>query len=497
VRTLHFAASALAVGITLTGATSISLRAEPTGPLAALLERARTNYAEGAYRDAIRDFALAAESTPSPESLAALVGLVRSAVRSADYQLAYEHSARLAQLAPADATALATHADGFWAIGQFDRSEAIALEAVRLDPRHPRALHALARARFALGHVDEARAHLESALVRDPSDADLFYSLGLLERRAGRSSAAAAAFRKFLTLTPKRDRTARVVWADTEVGLLDALGDRPSELSEPNAVETVDLRLAGDDKLVVRVAVNGGAEVDAILDTGAERPSIDQDYARGTAVRLVHRPGLQGTRTVGAIETLSMGRLRARRVSCLMRSRGAPPIVDRVRNLVSPLALGLSMTVDYRSRKLTIGRVLPDEPADIVLPLRYVHLPVATGMVDGRPASFVVDTGAFGATLSRHVAGALAPDRVTLRRPLKLLDASGRPDPHGEILLPRFGLALGSLTVQAPTMVVRNLDEPSAYLGFQIDGLIGHRVLEHHRVTFDLSRGVLKLQRNR
>jgi tetratricopeptide (TPR) repeat protein len=211
--------------------------------LAALLERARTNYAEGAYRDAIRDFALAAESTPSPESLAALVGLVRSAVRSADYQLAYEHSARLAQLAPADATALATHADGFWAIGQFDRSEAIAREAVRLDPRHPRALHALARARFALGHVDEARAHLESALVRDPSDADLFYSLGLLERRAGRSSAAAAAFRKFLTLTPKRDRTARVVWADTEVGLLDALGDRPSELSEPNALpSTVALK---------------------------------------------------------------------------------------------------------------------------------------------------------------------------------------------------------------------------------------------------------------
>src|SRR5438105_15901916 len=36
----------------------------------------------------------------------------------------------------------------------------------------------------------------------------------------------------------------------------------------------------------------------------------------------------------------------------------------------SPLALGFSMTIDYKKHELTIGRHLPPEPTDFELPLR-------------------------------------------------------------------------------------------------------------------------------
>jgi hypothetical protein len=43
-------------------------------------------------------------------------------------------------------------------------------------------------------------------------------------------------------------------------------------------------------------------------------------------------------------------------------------------------------------------------------------------------------------------------------------------------------------------VVVLNLRAPSALLGFQLGGIVGHRFLSKYRVTIDLERSVVGLE---
>ena len=84
---------------------------------------------------------------------------------------------------------------------------------------------------------------------------------------------------------------------------------------------------------------------------------------------------------------------------------------------LSPLVLGFSMIIDYRTRKITFGRRLPAEPADFELPMRLHRLATVRGTVDGQhAANFVVDTGGEVISISRATAAAIGtpsmPQRV-------------------------------------------------------------------------------------
>ena len=48
----------------------------------------------------------------------------------------------------------------------------------------------------------------------------------------------------------------------------------------------------------------------------------------------------------------------------------------------SPMALGLSMTIDYATRKLTIGRKLPEERSDFKMGLRHHRLSMVRGLIN-------------------------------------------------------------------------------------------------------------------
>jgi len=41
---------------------------------------------------------------------------------------------------------------------------------------------------------------------------------------------------------------------------------------------------------------------------------------------------------------------------------------------------------------------------------------------------------------------------------------------------------------------VLNLDAPSALLGFQLGGIVGHKFLSKYRVVIDMERSVLRLK---
>jgi len=62
-------------------------------------------------------------------------------------------------------------------------------------------------------------------------------------------------------------------------------------------------------------------------------------------------------------------------------------------------------------------------------------------------------------------------------------------------LMPGVDLAFDRIHYQNFPVVVLNLDAPSALLGFQLGGIVGHKFLSNSRVGIDLEHSVLRLKK--
>ena len=61
-------------------------------------------------------------------------------------------------------------------------------------------------------------------------------------------------------------------------------------------------------------------------------------------------------------------------------------------------------------------------------------------------------------------------------------------------LMPGVDLAFDTIKYTNFPVVVLNLNAPSALLGFQLGGIVGHKFLSGYRVGIDLERSVLRLK---
>jgi predicted aspartyl protease len=304
-----------------------------------------------------------------------------------------------------------------------------------------------------------------------------------------------------LNLLPNRYQSDTADWSRAEIKFLRSFGQRvPFEIEAgaENETFTIDFKLV-NDKVVVRAKVNEGAFQDFIVDTGAESTILSGSTARRLGVTPVTYTlsagvggdGLRGLQ-LARIDTLELGPLKLHNVPCLIKD---PPLrnlpVEEAESL-SPLALGFSMIIDYKTLKITFGKNIPDEPADHVLPLRMHRLATVRGTLDGAlSANFVVDTGGEVISISQASATALDRPEPSRRIALKVFGSSGW-DPDA-FLMPGVNLAFDAIRYDNFPVVVLNLRTPSVLLGFQLGGIVGHRFLSRYRVGIDLQRSVLRL----
>jgi hypothetical protein len=196
------------------------------------------------------------------------------------------------------------------------------------------------------------------------------------------------------------------------------------------------------------------------------------------------------------MDRFEVGTLRLRHVPTIIKN---PPLSGLPREEMesfSPLAFGLSMSIDYKRQLLTIGRRLPEEDrADVRLPLWMHRLATVRGLVDdNHAASFVVDTGGQVISISTATVSALNRPEPERRIALRVWGASGwDPDAY---LLPGVQLAFKDIQYRNYSVVVLNLRAPSVLLGYELGGIVGHQMLSRYRVSFDLERSVLRLNRN-
>jgi predicted aspartyl protease/Flp pilus assembly protein TadD len=458
--------------------------------------------AEARFHDAVAPYrrALAAAADDLSLRRRAQAGLALALLRTGDYAAARTEAQQLVDSDPGNGRALALFADTLWASGLFDEAEAAYENALKVDAGEPRGHHGRARMLTARSRLDQALAEAQEAVRLAPREAEYHHDVGVIYERQHRYEDAAAAFGDYVNLLPNRDRSEKAAWTRAEIRFLEAFRGRTAvEFQGTKTTWTVPLRIE-KDKVLVRLKVNGGSS-DFVLDTGAEQTVLSRDIARRRGIvpitytqsAGVGDVGLRGLQ-IGRIDELELGGMKVRNVPCLIKS---PPLSDlpaREPESFSPLALGLSMRLDYARRQLVMSRSLADARYATELPLRLYRLATVRGIVNGNPATFVVDTGGEVISISQSTAGRLSIPDTQHRIPLKVYGTSGWD--KDAFLLPNVDLEFNSIRFSKIPVVVLNLNAPSALLGFQLGGIVGHKFLSHYTVTFDLNRSVVGLDTN-
>jgi aspartyl protease len=459
-------------------------------------------FAEGRFSDSLDAYRNALKTAPPDGTRRPRMGVIASALRVAEFGLARAEAEKLHQSDPKGPDATALYADALWSAGLFQEAESGYRDALAAAPELARGHHGIARSLAARSRLEEALGEAQAALRLSPRDLEIHHTVGTIFERMHKYEEAAAAFSNYVNLLPNKDRSEKADWSRAEIRFLRSFGQRTPFDSEPGTDDklyTVDFRLV-NDKVVVRAKINDAAAQDFVVDTGSENTVITRTTAQRLGVTPVTytlsagvgRVGLRGLQ-LARIDSLELGSLKLRNIPCLIKN---PPLRDipvKETEGLSPLALGYSMVIDYKTHKLTFGKHLPEEPKDFELPLRLHRLATVRGVVDAtHQANFVVDTGGEVISISQATATALAKPETGRRIALKVYGTSGW-DPDA-FLMPGVDLLFDTIQYKNFPVVVLNLDAPSALLGFQLGGIVGHKFLSKYRVAIDMERSVLRLK---
>lgn len=495
------AAAALAIGVVAVSAPSA--RDRDASVLAALQAQAGDILlTDGRLRDAIDAYERAFHDGVGPVRLHAGQQLVKSLLRVAEFRRAREAAADLREVAPRSAEVRALEADTLWSAGLFDEAEQAYQEALTLDPRSPRGRNGMAKSLLSRGQLERAHKEVLAAIAATPNEADWHHTLGSIYVAELDYEEAAAAYARYVMLLPRGSSSDMAVWAIQQVKFLNAFGSRtPMRVRRgpEAAVHRVPFRVERE-KIFVNAKVNGGREMPFVVDTGAEmavitRPVADRLGIRADVMTISAGVGSAGLRGVlkGRLDRFQVGTLDLEQVPTLIRASAMTGLPTPEVESFNPLALGFSMSVDYRNRVLLMTKKLDEgRPSAERLPLRLNRLALVRGIIDrDSPVPFVVDTGGQVISISRATASALglqAPRHI----PLRVYGASGW-DPDA-FLLPGLHLSFDRVRLENTAVAVLNLDAPSALLGFELGGIVGHKFLSRYVVSLDLRRSEMRLE---
>ena len=498
---LRFAVAASAV----VAAVSLVIHAEGTESQSVEIQLQLGNlfFGEGRYQDSLDAYENAVKVAPSDQMRQARGGVIRSSLRVAGFERAREEAEKLIQESPRAPESLALYGDALWASGLFEQAEAKYQDALATTPDLARGLHGIARSLAARGQLDQAMVKAQAALRLAPRDLEIHHTVGAIYQRTHKYEEAAAAYTNYVNLLPNKDTSHKANWSRAEIRFLRSFGDRVPFEAEPGTDEkifVVPFKLV-NDKVVVRARVNGAREQNFVVDTGSEQTVITRPTAQRSGVVPITQALSAGVGNVGLrglqlarIDSLEIGDLKLRNIPCLIKN---PPLRDlptRETESLSPLAFGYSMTIDYKARQITFGKHIPAEPADFELPLRLHRLATVQGTIDGsRHANFIIDTGGEVISISQASAKALGKTEMDRKIQLRVYGSSGWDTEA--FLLPGVNLAFDAIQYRNFSVIVLNLDTPSALLGFQVGGIVGHRFLSKYRVSIDLERSMLRLKK--
>jgi Flp pilus assembly protein TadD len=467
---------------------------------AAQLQLAAEHFDGARYREAVDAYDAAIRGADRDLAQRARKGKIRAALRIAEFELARVEAETLVNDAPNDAEAHTLLGDAMWSNGLFDESDAAYRQATMLAPDSSRARFGVARSMASRNMLEEALKEALPIAAIAPEDPEVHALIGLIFERLNRFEEAADAYDRYIALLPMTEVSTMATISQSKVRLLRSFKGRvPLQVDDaPGRVHRVPFRLS-NRKIVVQGRVNR-IPVEFVLDTGSERTGLSDVTARRAGVAsitatLTAGVGVASLRRLelGRADSLEIGTMRVRNVPVAIRTivRGALPRWQS--ESFSPLSIGYSAVVDYQKREVLLARSLPEAQADFTLPMRMNRLPMVRGLLNSsHPAYFVVDTGGELISISAETALALAMPPVR-RIPLRVFGMSGVDE--NAFLLPGVDLDFDQIEFRKVGLAVLNLRAPSILLGFQLGGIVGHRFLSEYRVSMDMARSELRLEK--
>ncbi|NQW04115.1 MAG: aspartyl protease family protein [Acidobacteria bacterium] len=469
----------------------------------ALLKQGDSLMSRLKYEDAYVAYRSARTSDDAAERVKAGTGMVRALLRLSLYAEAAREGAAVAERDGELAAAVSLHADTLWASGLFQEAEQRYQDALTLDPTDADALHGQGRALAAQRQYAPALAAVRRAIASNPRESAYHYTLASILEETRQYQDAASALDRYLILIPSRDESDMAKWAAAQSSFLRSFGDRiPLEVTSLQEEYVLPFRVE-NDRVLVTGRLNGDHEVEFALDTGADQTTITPAVAARAGIRPTLTMQTAGVGSLGVgfrtlqvarIDELAIGDLRIRNVPSLIKSPALTEIPRQEGAGFNPLALGFSVEVDYGRNVITMAREL--EPADFPthLPMRMQRLATVRGMINGTtPVSFVLDTGGTALSVSRKVAGRLDVNPEIRQVPVRVYGTSGWD--RTAFLFPYLDIELApGVGTSQRSVVVLNLDAPSALLGYEMGGIIGHQFLRDYVVRIDLMRSEVSLR---
>jgi len=462
-------------------------------------------FEENRLQEALKAFDRATQTDDTGLAAQARKGKIRTSLKVAEFGMARQEAEKLVAARGDDADALALLGDALWSNGLFDEADRAYDRALAASPESPRARFGHAKSLATRSKLKEALDEALAASASAPRDGEIHAAIGDIYERLNRYDEAVIAYSNYINLLPNKDRSDKAAWARAQVEFLQAFaGITPAEIDAKDLarLHTLPFKLV-KDKIVVQARVNGGRLQDFILDTGSEETVLSRETAQRERVRPitytlsagVGEVGLRGLQ-LARVKSLVFGTLEVRNLPVLIKNPALRGIPKREGESFSPLSLGMSMTIDYQAKLLTIGRskLPPAGTAMTRLPMRVSRLAMVRGVLNSNyPAYFVVDTGGEVISISSDTASAL-PTNSFRRIPLKVWGTSGWD--RDAFLLPGNDLDFDHIEYRNFPLVVLNLRAPSVLLGFQLGGIVGHKFLSNYRVSMDLEQSELRLEKN-
>lgn len=489
-------------GAVLVLACSLSLRASTSADADLQFQLGTLLFNETRYWDALQAFDRATHTDDAELALRARKGKVRSALRVAEFAIARTEGEKLKADAPRDPEALTLYADALWSAGLFDEADAETRDALAIDPESGRARFGLARSLETHSRLQDALDQALAASAVAPRDAEIYATIGEIYERMDRFDDAAQAYTNYVNLLPNKDRSQQAAWMRAQIVFLQSFsGHTPVDMDPQvaSSLHTVPFKL-DHDKIYVQARVNGGGLRDFVVDTGSEATVISRETSERERVRPitytlsagVGEVGLRGLQ-LARVDSFQIGDLQVRNLPVLIKNPALHGIPKREGDGFSPLSLGMSMAVDYQHRVLTIGRSLPEGKPDFTLPMRIHRLAMVRGLLNStQPAYFVVDTGGEVISISAETASTLRAG-IGRKIPIRVYGTSGWD--RDAFLMPGMSLDFDKIAYRNFPLVVLNLRAPSTLLGFQLGGIVGHKFLAGYRVSMDLARSELRLEK--
>src|SRR3954454_7202537 len=298
------------------------------------LQLADILFSEGKFLDSLDAYRNALKAAPADNVRRPRMGIIASALRVAEFDLARTEAEKLFTSDPKGPEAMTLYGDALWSMGLFQEAEAKYHDALALAPDLARGHHGMAKALAARSRLDAAMNEAQAALRLSPRDLEIHHTVGTIYERQHKYEEAAAAYSNYVNLLPNKDHSEKADWSRAEIRFLRSFGQRVPFEAEPGTDErlyTVDFRLV-NDKVVVRAKINDASAQDFVVDTGSENTVI----TRGTAQRLgivpvtytlsagVGRVGLRGLQ-LARMDSLELGSRKLRNVRSLIKT---PPLRD-------------------------------------------------------------------------------------------------------------------------------------------------------------------------